>query len=85
MTNKYYLWFTAMVSVIYLVLSFLYASNQIITDEQWYLYLNALDAAKNGNYSIVGQVLPGVGPTVGSVGNFLTSLPLLFSDSPWRP
>ena len=74
-----------MVSVIYLVLSFLYASNQIITDEQWYLYLNALDAAKNGNYSIVGQVLPGVGPTVGSVGNFLTSLPLLFSDSPWAP
>lgn len=85
MTNKYYLWFTATVSVIYLVLSFLYASNQIITDEQWYLYLNALDAAKNGNYSIVGQVLPGVGPTVGSVGNFLTSLPLLFSDSPWAP
>lgn len=85
MSNKYYLWFTALVSVIYLALSFLYASNQIVTNEQWFLYLNALDAAKNGNYQIVGQIIPGIGPTVGSIGNFLTSLPLFYSSSPWAP
>lgn len=85
MTNKNFLYFTAFILVIHVLLAIIYANNQIVSEDQWTLLANGYEASLNKNYAVTGDVLPGVGPTIGSAPTILTAIPLLINGSPLSP
>ncbi len=85
MTNRNFIYFTAFVLVVHVLLATIYANNQIVSDDQWRLLADGYEATLNGYYAVTGDILPGVGPTIGSIPTVITAISLLINGSPLSP
>ena len=71
--------------IIHVLLALLFANNQLVEAEQWNLIANSLKLNLHNQITYTGEILPGVGPTIGFIPSMLVSLSLFIYDNLFSP
>ncbi|WP_234494994.1 3-deoxy-D-manno-octulosonic acid transferase [Vibrio maritimus] len=83
--ERHFHWLYALGFTIGLVLTFLYAQNQILTGDQTQMLHKGYLGAYQGTWLNYGNAASAVGNVPGSLSAWLIGVPLLVWDSPWSP
>jgi hypothetical protein len=71
--------------VVGLILSFMYANNQILSGDQTQMLFKGYMGAHNGTWIHYGNAASAVGNVPGSLSSYIVGIPLVLIDSPWSP
>ncbi len=85
MTNKSFFTVVLVLLAVHICLASIYASNQIFNQDQWRVLCDGLNLVMRDKLATTGAILPGVGPTIGSIPAILAGIPLLISNDPFAP